>query len=127
MARRSSPTLTDAELRLMEVLWDKGAATVGDVVDSLPKRDGVAYSTVLTTLRILEKKGYLRHVKAGRAFVYEPVVGRDQARRSTIRHLVSRYFEGSHGSLVLNILENEDLTGEEMEQLRRKIRRKESS
>ena len=110
----------------MEVLWDKGAATVGDVVDSLPKRDSVAYSTVLTTLRILEKKGYLRHVKAGRAFVYEPVVGRDQARRSTILHLVSRYFEGSHGSLVLNILENEDLTGEELERLRRMIRRKES-
>ena len=60
LARKKSPGLTDAELKLMEVVWGRGRATVSDVVDSLPKGDPLAYSTVLTTMRILEKKGYLR-------------------------------------------------------------------
>lgn len=121
MARTKSPTLTEAELRLMEVLWDRGPSTVGDVLQALPKRLGLAYSTVLTTLRILERKGYLRHKKAGRAFVYAPRVDRGAARRSTIRYLVSRFFDGSHGSLVMNVLENEELTPEELARLRRMI------
>ena|SRR5207245_2027022 len=87
MARKKSPGLTDAELRLMEVLWRKGSATVSDVVESLPKNVPLAYSTVLTTLRILENKGYVRHNKEGRAFVYLPVVGREQARENAVTHL----------------------------------------
>ena len=69
MARKTSPTLTEAELRLMNVLWTRGPSTVGDVVEALPAEVDLAYSTVLTTLRILEEKGYLRHAKEGRAFV----------------------------------------------------------
>ena len=80
MARKKSPHLTDAELRLMDVLWEKASATVSDVADSLPNNPALAYSTVLTTLRILENKGFVRHTKEGRAFVYHPVVGREQAR-----------------------------------------------
>ena len=92
MARKKSTGLTDAELRLMEVLWRIGTATVSEVAEKLPKDVELAYSTVLTTLRILETKGYLRHVKDGRAFVYEPVVGRDQARESAVTHLLRRFF-----------------------------------
>jgi len=66
---RKSPTLTEAELRLMEVLWQKGPATVQQVVQDLPEKAPLAYNSVLTTIRILEKKGYVKHVKDGRAHV----------------------------------------------------------
>ena len=76
MARKKSAGLTDGELRLMDVLWEMGSGTVSDVMDALPKSVPLHYSTVLTTLRILETKGYLKHVKESRAFVYKPVVGK---------------------------------------------------
>jgi len=68
VARKKSRTLTEAELRLMEVLWEKGRATVGDVTNSLGSPP-IAYNTVLTTMRILEQKGFVRHEEEGRAFV----------------------------------------------------------
>ena len=119
--RKRSPTLTEAEQRLMEVLWDTGAASVGEVAGALPKRKSVAYNTVLTTLRILEQKGYVRHEKQGRAFVYRPVVGREEARRGAVRHLLNRFFQNSPGQLVLNILEHERIDPRELERLKKLI------
>jgi len=80
VARKRSPNLTEAELRLMHVIWEKGSATVAAVADALRDKPELAYNTVLTTLRILEHKGYLRHTKSeeGRAFVYHPLVGRNR-------------------------------------------------
>lgn len=121
MARKRSPTLTDAELRLMEVLWAKGSATVAEVVGALRPRPALAYSTVLTTLRILEQKGYVRHVKAGRAFVYHSVVDCSQARRRAVGHLLKRFFRDSPEQLVLNLLENERLDPLELKRLRKLI------
>ncbi len=121
MARKRSPGLTDAELRLMEILWENGSATVGEVVEALPKRVPLAYSTVLTTLRILENKGYLKHVKEGRAFIYQPVVGREEACENAVAHLVRRFFQGSHGLLALNLLEKKGIAQAELKRLRRKI------
>ena len=121
MARRKSPGLTDAELRLMEVVWTKGAATVSEVAESLRKSVNLAYSTVLTTLRILENKGYLRHSKEGRAFVYRPVVGRDQARESAVALLLRRFFAGSPEALVLNLIESKKVDARELARLRKKI------
>ena len=111
MARKKSPHLTEAELRLMDVVWDRGAATVSEVAEALPKDLGLAYNTVLTTLRILEDKGYLRHTKRddARAFVYQAVVGRNEAGRNAVRYLVSRFFRNSPELLVLNLLEDEEL------------------
>ncbi|PYT17407.1 MAG: MarR family transcriptional regulator [Acidobacteria bacterium] len=126
MARKKSPGLTDAELRLMEVLWRKGSATVSDVVESLPKNVPLAYSTVLTTLRILENKGYVRHNKEGRAFVYLPVVGREQARENAVTHLVRRFFENSPELLMLNLLEQKKVAPEELRRLRKRIEEEES-
>ncbi len=119
MARRKSPNLTDAELRLMEVLWSRGPATVGDVVAALPPSLDLAYSTVLTTLRILEEKGYVRHTKDGRAFVYQAVIGREEARRSALRHVLSKFFANSREQLVLNLLEDEDVSAREVERIRK--------
>ncbi len=121
MARPKSPTLTEAELRLMDVLWKKEAATVSDVVAALPGKEPLAYSTVLTTLRILERKGYLSHEKEGRAYVYQPVVGREEARRSVVRYMMSRFFNNSPEMLVLNILENEALDGDTLERLKQMV------
>lgn len=123
MARKKSPTLTEAELRLMEVLWERGKSTVTDVADAVSASAPLAYSSVLTTLRILERKGYLRHVKEGRAFVYEPVVGRGEAGRSAVRYVLSRFFGNSPELLVLNLLEDEQLDRQELERLKGLIER----
>src|SRR5215469_10363774 len=87
---RQSPTLTEAELRIMNVLWPLGSGTVQQVLEALPDKPELAYNSVLTTIRILEKKGYVKHVKDGRAHVYAPAIARHEATRSEIRHLVSR-------------------------------------
>ena len=121
LARRRSPTLTDAELRLMDILWEKGASRVSDVVEALPRRLSLAYSTVLTTLRILERKGYVRHEKLGRAFVYHPLVGREEASRKAVRHLLSRFFDNSPELLVLNVLSNEEVDSAELKRLKKLV------
>ena len=123
MPRKKSLSLTEAELRLMDVVWDRGSATVQEVADALPRDLGLAYNTVLTTLRILEEKGYLRHTKRddARAFVYEAVVGRNEAGRNAVRYLVSRFFRNSPELLVLNLLEDEELSAKEQARIRKMI------
>jgi predicted transcriptional regulator len=121
LARKKSPNLTEGELRLMDVLWRKRQATVGDVVASLPDNPPLAYSTVLTTMRILETKGYLRHTKKGRAFVYEPLVAQHEASTKALRHLVSRFFGGSRELLVLNLLKEETIGRAELQRIKKMI------
>ncbi len=123
MPRRPSETLTDAELRIMNVLWIRGSATVQLILDSLSQTPALAYNTVLTTIRILERKGYVKHFKDGRAHVYSPLVGRNEASRSEIRHLVGRFFRNSHEQLVLNILEDRGIDAVEIERLREMLER----
>jgi BlaI family transcriptional regulator, penicillinase repressor len=123
LPRAQSPTLTDAELRIMKVLWDKGDCTVQQVLDALPNKPALAYNSVLTTVRVLEKKGYLRHVKDGRAHVFTAVVAMNEATRFEIRHLVSRFFRDSHQQLVMNILEDNSIDDEEVRQLREMLER----
>ena len=117
MPPRKSPTLTEAELRLMEVLWEVGPATVHQVMEELPAKVPLAYNSVLTTIRILEKKGYVQHVKEGRAHVYAPLVGKQEATRFEIKNLVGRFFKDSHELLVLNILEDKSINEEELKRL----------
>lgn len=121
MARKESPTLTESELRLMNVVWDRGPSTVKDVLDALPADPPLAYTTILTTLRILEEKGYLDHEKDGRAFLYKPRVPREQARQSALRHVLSRFFENSAEQLVSNLLKSEKLSSAEMKRLRKLV------
>lgn len=105
----------------MEVVWAKGSATVSEVVEGLPKKVPLAYSTVLTTLRILENKGYLAHKKEGRAFVYRPLVALDAARESAVTHLVRRFFQGSPERLVLSLIEGKKIDPKELAYLRKRI------
>jgi BlaI family transcriptional regulator, penicillinase repressor len=118
---RQSGTLTEAELRLMNVLWVKGSGTVQQVLDSITEKPALAYNSVLTTIRVLERKGYLKHLKDGRAHVYTPLVGQKDATRSEIRHLVGRFFENSREQLVLNLLEDEGIGPDEIGRLRQML------
>lgn len=122
MPRKKSPTLTEAELRLMDVLWTKERATVAEVVEALPPPP-LAYNSVLTTMRILEQKGYVRHREGGRAFVYEPVIGREQAQRSAVGQLLQRFFGNRSAALALRLVEEERPSDEELERLKELIAR----
>ena len=124
MPPKQSATLTDAELRIMDVLWRKGSGTVQEVLDGMPGT--LAYNSVLTTVRVLERKGYVKHVKDGRAHIYAPLVGREQASRSEIRHLLGRFFRNSHEALVLNILQDDALDPKELKRLREMLDRSEA-
>jgi predicted transcriptional regulator len=121
MPRPRSPALTDAEARVMSVLWLKERATVADVVAALRKKRPVSYSTVQTILRILEEKGYVSHEKLARAFVYRARVDERQARRRALKHLVARLFNGSPSLLVLNVLEDDQIEPEELSRLKKFI------
>jgi predicted transcriptional regulator len=118
---RKSPTLTEAEFRLMEVLWQKGPASVQQVLDALPEKEPLAYNSVLTTIRILEKKGYVGHEKDGRAHIYSPLVERKVATRSEISRLANRFFGSSEDLLVLNILEDRGMDAAELNRLRKML------
>ncbi len=121
MPRRPSRSLTDAEARVMAVLWESQKASVADVVRALSKRRAVSYSTIQTILRILETKGYVAHDKVARAFIYRPLVDERQARRRALRHLASRLFKGSTSLLVLNVLEDERIDPDELRQMKKLI------
>jgi len=123
LARKKSTDLTEAELRLMDVIWKRGPSTVAEVAEALPKNLKLAYNTVLTTMRILEEKGYLRHTRSeeGRAYIYHAVVGQKEARRNAVRRLLGRFFRNSPEALVLNLLEDEDLGEQELQRIRNLI------
>lgn len=121
MPRKRTPVLTDAELRLMAVLWDRGEATVHDVVEALPRNRRPAYNSVLTTMRILEQKGYLGRDKQGRSHVYRPLLTRGQARRQALLHMVSSLFDNSPELLLVSLLENKQLSPEDVEHLKKMI------
>jgi BlaI family transcriptional regulator, penicillinase repressor len=118
VARKPSTGLTDAEHRIMNVLWDLSEATVGDVVERIQGPSRPAYNTVLTLLRILERKGYVRHEKQGRAFTYAPIVNRIEARRGALTHLLSRFFNGSREQLVMDLLGHDDVDADQLAQVK---------
>lgn len=122
MARRGSPVLTDAELRLMEVLWRTPGATVNDVVEGLGAPP-LSYSTVLTTLRILERKGYVAHDEVNRAYVYRPLVARDEAASKDVGHVLKRFFAGKPLDLAMRLVEHDRPSRDELQRLRALIDR----
>jgi predicted transcriptional regulator len=119
MPRKKTLNLTNAEHRIMEVIWARGSATVAEVVEALKGKD--AYTTILTLMRILKEKGYLATRKEGRAFVFEPRVDRETAARKAVDQLLSKFFDGSPSELVLSFLREEEITPDELEQIKKKI------
>lgn len=121
MPPQKSKTLTEAELRLMKILWRRGESAVNDLVAAMPDGATLAYNSVLTTIRILEQKGYVRHRQEGRAFVYRPIVAEREASRTEVRRLMSRFFGGSREKLLLSLVGDGALTQQELDHLKRVI------
>lgn len=117
MARKKSPTLTDSELRLMRIIWDLQSCTVGDVVAALPKNEPLAYSTVLTTMRILEEKGYVHHEKSGRAFVYSALVQPKEVRSDVLQYVMDRFFDNSPELLLAKVMEDENISIDDLKEI----------
>lgn len=121
MPPRPSNTLTEAELRLMKILWQRGESCVADLVRAMPAGQALAYNSVLTTIRILEQKGYVAHRQEGRAFLYTPVVVEHEASRSEVRHILSRFFGNSRERLLLSLLGDEEISPAELDRLKQAI------
>jgi predicted transcriptional regulator len=118
MPPRKSNTLTEAELRLMKILWRSGECAVTDLVDAIPAEETLAYNSVLTTVRILEQKGYVDHHQEGRAFIYRPRVSEEEASRTEVRHMLSRFFGNSREQLLLSLLGDGEITAVELDRLK---------
>jgi predicted transcriptional regulator len=123
MPPKRSITLTPAELRLMKVLWTRGESSVADMVAATSDETPLAYTSVLTTIRILEKKGYVTHRADGRAFLYSACVAEHEASRSEVRHILQRFFGNSRERLLLSLLGDEEITPDELRRLKEAIAR----
>jgi predicted transcriptional regulator len=122
--RRASPTLTPHELEIMKVVWSRGHATVRDVYEALLEDRKIAYTTVMTMMNVLEKKGHLRKKAEGRSFLYRPTRPQRQVVGSMVRDFVQRVFGGSAAPLLAHLVEEERLTPEDLDALARRIKEK---
>ncbi|HZD45852.1 MAG TPA: BlaI/MecI/CopY family transcriptional regulator [Acidobacteriaceae bacterium] len=127
MPPKRSNTLTEAELRIMRILWERGESLVSELVAAMPESTPLAYTSVLTTVRILEQKGYVRHRQEGRAFVYRPCVAEHEASRSEVRHVLHRFFGNSPERLLLTLLGDEEVSPSELQRLKTAIAQAESA
>src|SRR5579863_5175331 len=118
MPPKRSITLTPAELRLMKVLWTRGESAVSDMVAATADDGPLAYTSVLTTIRILEQKGYVEHRQEGRAFLYSACVAEQEASRSEVRHVLQRFFGNSRERLLLSLLGDDEITPDELRRLK---------
>jgi predicted transcriptional regulator len=119
--RKRSLVLTEAEQRLMEVLWARRSATVSEAQTALAPSHRAAFNTVQTTLRILERKGYVEHRAEGRAFRYVPVVDREAASTGAVQQVLRRFFNGAPGELAINLLERAELKDDELARIERLV------
>ena len=127
MPPKRSSTLTEAELRIMRILWTRGESLVSDLVAAMPDNAPLAYTSVLTTVRILEQKGYVKHRQEGRAFLYRPCIAEHEASRSEVNHMLHRFFGNSRERLLLTLLGDGDMTPDELQRLKNAIAEAETS
>lgn len=106
----------------MKILWRRGDSAVTDLVAALPEGEQLAYNSVLTTIRILEQKGYVEHRQEGRAFVYRPQIAEQDASRTEVRNVLNRFFGNSSERLVLSLLGDSEISQEELQRLKDAIR-----
>jgi predicted transcriptional regulator len=121
--RHRSSTLTEQELEIMKIVWERESATVRDVYETLLERRKVAYTTVMTMMKILEQKKYLKKTQAERAFVYRPTQPKGQVIAAMVKEFVNRVFNGSAQPLLVHLVEESKLSREELEEIA-KLRRK---
>jgi predicted transcriptional regulator len=121
--RSRSGTLTEQELEIMKIVWRLEQATVRDVYEELLKRRKVAYTTVMTMMKILENKKHLKKTQEDRAYVYRPTKPKDQVLGGMVREFVNRVFNGSAEPLLMHLIEDSNLTQKELDDIARLIRR----
>ena len=121
--RPKSPTLTEQELEIMKVVWDRDAVTVRDVYEALLEKRRVAYTTVMTMMNILEQKGHLEKAQEERAYVYRSTRPRNQVIRGMVREFVNRVFNGSAEPLLLHLVEDRKLSEKDIDEIRTLIRK----
>jgi predicted transcriptional regulator len=121
--RSKSPTLTDQELEIMKVVWDRETVTVRDVYEELLEKRKVAYTTVMTMMNILEQKGHLVKTQEDRAYLYHSAKPRNQVIRGMVREFVNRVFNGSAEPLLLHLVEDRKLSEKDIEEMRTLIRK----
>lgn len=117
--------LASLQLAIMEILWKRGEATVAEVRDELAENRPLAYTTVGTMLAKMEHNGQVTHRSAGRVNIYRPVVEREQVQRSMVGDLASRLFGGDVTEMVSHLLDNSDVSPDELTRLKKLIREKE--
>ncbi len=120
----TSTQLGRVQLLIMQVLWEKGRATARQITDAINVTEPIAHSTVQTLLRGLADKGSVSHESEGRTFVFFPLVEEDKFKRNATRDLVERVFGGNAGSLVAHLLKNENVSHEEIHEIRKLINRR---
>jgi len=121
MPPKRSITLTEAELRLMRVLWARGESAVAEMVAAVAEETPLAYNSVLTTIRVLERKGYVTHRAEGRAFLYSACIAQQEASRAEVQHMLARFFGNSRERLLLSLLGDEEITPAELKRLKETI------
>ncbi|MBJ7517990.1 MAG: BlaI/MecI/CopY family transcriptional regulator [Stenotrophomonas chelatiphaga] len=121
MARPVSSTLTDSERRILEVLWKKKEASVREVADELSRSKPVAYTTVLTMFKVLDKKGLVHHRTEGRAFIYSAAISRGEARRQALENLLRSFFNDSPSVLAQHLIEEHDMDADELAALQKRV------
>lgn len=122
MPRPRQPGLTENEFDVMKILWKKAPLTITDILDCLQRIPKPAYTSLLTLVQTMEKKGYIKHQKIGKAYAYLPVLQEKRFLISEIKRIAKRLLGGSPGKLVLNLVENEQLSAAEVEMLRKLLK-----
>ena len=123
MARRKSKILTEAEAEIMQILWQKGKASVQEICNELPSQQ--AYTTVATMLRVLESKKYVSHIVDGRTYIYSPLREKEKEQNNVLKYITQRFFEGSVKSLLVHLVQGDNLSKEQLQELRSIIASKE--
>jgi len=122
--RPRNPTLTDQELEIMKVVWDLNQATVREVYEHLRAHRQIAYTTVMTMMKILETKGHLKKSQDERAFLYKPTKPKQQVIRGMVKEFIQRVFNGSAEPLLVHLVEDEGLTEKDLAEIAKLARRK---
>lgn len=122
MPRKASPALTQAELRVMDVLWERGEATVRDVTEALAAKHDLAYTTVLTVMQVLKQKKYVAAQESGKAHVFRPLVSRDDARTRALQQVMASFFGGSPEALAQHLIENDDIDLAQLRRLEKRLK-----
>jgi BlaI family transcriptional regulator, penicillinase repressor len=120
--RKRSPVLTEQELEIMKIIWQRGEATVREVYEELLERRKVAYTTVMTMMGVLEGKGHVEKAAGDRAYVYRPTRPKQEVISSMVTDFVARVFNGSATPLLMHLIESEQVTREELDEVTRVLK-----